>query len=148
MSPGPHIPNEIKVGGKFRAASRGNLQPHPGVVSSRLNPEDIMTDYRDPNYRDPDRPDYRDPRSTADTAWSTATWGWIAGISVVVLVLIFAFGMSGDGDRTAKDATTPSTTGQRTLPPAPPAGAPSQAPSMNPAPSPTAPPTAPTPSKQ
>jgi hypothetical protein len=102
-----------------------------------------MTDYRDPNYRDPNRPMYREASSPADPTWSTATWGWIAGISVVVLVLIFAFGMSGDGDRTAKDtATPPTTTGQRTLPPAPPAGAPSEAPSMNPAPA------APPPSKQ
>jgi hypothetical protein len=72
--------------------------------------------------------------------WSTATWGWIAGISVVVLILIFAFGMGAD-DRTANDATLPpATTGQRTVPPAPPAGAPSQAPSMNPAPAPVTPP--------
>ena len=88
-----------------------------------------MTDYRDPNYRDPNRPGYRDPSLPADASWSTATWGWIAGISVVVLVLIFAFGMGGDGDRTAKDTTRPpATTGQRTVPPAPPAGAPSRSP--------------------
>ena len=96
-----------------------------------------MTDYRDPNYRDPNRPGDTGTRSLpADpNHWSTATWGWIAGISVVVLILIFAFGMGGDGDRTAKDTTRPpATTGQRTLPPAPPAGAPAEAPSMNPAP--------------
>jgi hypothetical protein len=96
-----------------------------------------MTDYRDPNYRDPNRPGYQEPVVPADpNHWSTATWGWIAGISVVVLILIFAFGMGGDGDRTAKDTTRPpATTGQRTVPPA---GAPSQAPSMNPAPTPPA----------
>ena len=101
-----------------------------------------MTDYRDPNYLDPNRPGYRDPVASADpNRWSTATWGWIAGISVVVLILIFAFGMSGDGDRTAKDTTRPpATTGQRILPPAPPAGAPADAPSMTPAPTPPAPP--------
>ena len=101
-----------------------------------------MTDYRDPNYRDPNRSGYRDPVAPADpNHWSTATWGWIAGISVVVLILIFAFGMGGDGDRTAKDTTRPTaTTGQRTVPPAPPAGAPADAPSMNPAPTPPAPP--------
>ena len=101
-----------------------------------------MTDYRDPNSRDPNRPVYPPQATQADpNHWSTATWGWIAGISVVVLILIFAFGMGGEGDRTAQDTTRPpATTGQRTLPPAPPAGAPSQAPSMNPAPTPPAPP--------
>ena len=98
-----------------------------------------MTDYRDPNYRDPSRPGYRDPNLPAESSqWSTATWGWIAGLSVVVLILIFAFGMSGDGDRIATDnSKVPATTGQRTLPPAPPAADPKQeAPSMNPAPNP------------
>lgn len=101
-----------------------------------------MTDYRDPNYRDPIRPGYRG--SGVDSTWSTATWGWIAGISVVVLILIFAFGMSTDRDRTATESTTPPvTSGQRTLPPT---GTPSQqqAPSMNPAPSETVPATPPT----
>src|SRR5262245_1406330 len=91
-----------------------------------------MTDYRDPNYRDPTRP--RGYRAADLNHWSTATWGWIAGISVLALILIFAFGMGG-GERTAKDTTRQEpTTGQRTMPPAPPAGTPSQAPSMNPAP--------------
>jgi hypothetical protein len=114
----------------------------PGCLV-RLNLEDAMTDYRDPNYRDPTRPGgYRDPVAPADpNHWSTATWGWIAGISVVVLILIFAFGMGGEGDRTAKDTARPqTTTGQRALPPAPPAGAPAEAPSANPVPQPPAPP--------
>jgi hypothetical protein len=95
-----------------------------------------MTDYRDPNFRDPNRPDHRDPLVQRDAdRWSTATWGWIAGLSVVVLILIFAFGMSGDGDRTARDtAQPPATTGQRQLPPAPPAGTKSETPSVIPAP--------------
>lgn len=103
-----------------------------------------MTDYRDPNYRDPARPGgYRDPATPADrNYWTTATWGWVAGISAVVLILIFAFGIGGgDGDRTVKDTTRPPvTTGQRTLPPSPLAGAPAEkAPSMNPAPPPAPP---------
>ena len=99
-----------------------------------------MTDYRDPLYRDPNRLGYRDPNVPANpNTWSTATWGWIAGISVVVLALIFAFGMGGGSDRTATDNTPPpATTGQRSLPPAPRAGAPAEAPSMNPAPTPPA----------
>jgi len=103
-----------------------------------------MTDYRDPNYRDPNRPGYRDPNIPADpNHWSTATWGWIAGLSVVVLILIFAFGMGGSNQTAQDTAKPPATTGQRTLPPAPPAGTKSEAPSMNPAPAP-----APTPPKQ
>jgi hypothetical protein len=109
-----------------------------------LNLEVVMTDYRDPNYRDPNRPAYRDPSLPAEAGWSTATWGWIAGLSVVVLILIFAFGMSGPSDQTAMEPSAPPvTTGQRPTPPAPPAGAPSQAPSMNkadPAPAPAPPP--------
>ena len=82
-----------------------------------------MTDYRDPQ-----RPDYRD---ADQQAWSTATWGWIAGIAIVVLVLIFAFGIGGNSERAATDTgNPPATTGQR-LPPAPPAGAPNDAPSQN-----------------
>jgi hypothetical protein len=83
---------------------------------------------------------YRDPSMPAEAAWSTATWGWIAGLSVVVLILIFAFGMSGPSDQTTRDSSAPpTTTGQRTPPPAPPAGQPSQAPSANPAPAEKAP---------
>ena len=94
-----------------------------------------MTDYRDPTYRDPN---YRDPSLPPGAEpWSNSTWGWIAGISVVALVLIFAFGMSSESDRTARDTSPPpATTGQRTLPPAPSAGAPAEAPSMNLAPAP------------
>jgi hypothetical protein len=98
-----------------------------------------MTDYRDPNYRDPSRPEYRDPSLSEESqAWSNATWGWIAGISVVVLILVFAFGSGTDGNRTATDTSSPpSTIGQRT--PAPPPGGPvNEAPTMNrPAPAPT-----------
>src|SRR4051794_3295637 len=68
--------------------------------------EAAMTDYRDPNYRDP----YRDPitpnmnRPGMDAgAWSNATWGWIAGICVVVLILIFTFGSGNDRTQTAND---------------------------------------------
>jgi hypothetical protein len=119
-------------------------------LTGKLNLEDAMTDFRDPNYRDPKYgdPNYGDPMRPAarrkpgvsanPNHWSTATWGWIAGISVVVLILIFAFGIGGD--RVATDTNRPqATTGQRTVPPAPPAGAPSEAPSMNPGPAPTPP---------
>ena len=93
-----------------------------------------MTDYRDPNYRDPSRPGYRDPVTDAQP-WSNATWGWIAGIAVVVLVLIFAFGTGGE--RVADTKSPPATTGQRDVPPPGGAGPKSDAPTMNqPAPAP------------
>ncbi|MEA2903061.1 MAG: hypothetical protein QOG83_2655 [Alphaproteobacteria bacterium] len=111
-----------------------------------------MTDYRDPNYRDPARKDYRDPDASMDgQPWSNATWGWIAGISVVVLVLIFAFG--GGRDQTASDTSNPpATTGQRNVPAPPPSGPRSDAPTMSrpapmpdsaPAPAPSTPPAQP-----
>jgi len=92
-----------------------------------------MTDYRDPNYRDPDRPPYRDPDvSPAARPWSNATWGWIAGIAVVVLLLIFAFGSGSDRVATDKNSP-PATTGQRTVPPPGGTGPKSEAPSNQPA---------------
>jgi len=59
-----------------------------------------------------------------ERSWSAATWGWIAGIAVVVLVLVFAFS-GGDSSRVATDtANPPSTTGQRTSPTPPAPGRP------------------------
>jgi hypothetical protein len=87
-----------------------------------------MTDYRDPN-----RPDYRDPNRQMDgQGWSTATWGWIAGIAIVVLILVFAFGIGGNDERVATDTKSPATTGQRSPPPAPPTGAQPEAPRPTP----------------
>jgi hypothetical protein len=102
-----------------------------------------MTDYRDPNYRDPARPGYRDdPNLPVESqSWSGATWGWIAGIAVVALVLIFAFSGGRDVNRTAIDTSAPpSTTGQRTTPALPSGGMNNDAPAMNrPAPAPDTP---------
>jgi hypothetical protein len=104
-----------------------------------------MTDFRDPNYRDPARPGYRDPDMPVESgSWSGATWGWIAGIALVALVLIFAFSSGRDGDRVARDSNAPpTTTGQRSTPPAAPStGMSTDAPSMNhpaPVPAPSAP---------
>jgi hypothetical protein len=114
------------------------------LIHTWLNQEDAMTDYRDPNYRDPDRPGYRDPiRASMDQqAWSSATWGWIAGIAVVVLVLIFAFGGGRDATVTST-SSPPATTGQRTVPNPPASGPKSDAPTLNrPAPAPAVPPPA------
>ena len=107
-----------------------------------------MTDYRDPNYRDPARRESRDPDVPVDSeSWSSATWGWIAGFAVVALVLIFAFSSGRDANRSATDsANPPVTTGQGSSPMAPPAGINTGAPTMNrpaPAPAPAAPAPAP-----
>src|SRR4051794_6952920 len=82
-----------------------------------------MTDYRDPNYRDPARPVYPDANAPVDSeSWSSSTWGWIAGFAVVALVLIFAFSGGRDASRTAIDSTSPPvTTGQGSSPASPPA---------------------------
>jgi hypothetical protein len=62
-------------------------------------------------HRDPGGSDYRDPMTDA-RPWSNATWGWIAGLAIAALVLIFAFGTGGD--RVATDTKSPpATTGQR-----------------------------------
>jgi hypothetical protein len=77
-----------------------------------------MTDYRDPTYRDPNLPRSRDPDLAADGgSWSSATWGWIAGIAVVVLVMLFIFSSGPDTPRTTSTAPS-TTTGESTTPPA------------------------------
>jgi hypothetical protein len=122
----------------------GNLHPAWVVIEGAVNQEEPMTDFRDPNYRDPARPGYRDPDMPAESgSWSGATWGWIAGIALVALVLIFAFSSGRDGDRLARDSNAPpATTGQRSTPPAAPSTGMNPAPSTNPsapAPAPAAP---------
>jgi hypothetical protein len=96
-----------------------------------------MTDYRDPNYRDPNldprAPGYRDPLTTAESSsWSMATWGWIAGIAVIALVLVFAFSTPGNQTASNTSSPPPATTGQgqQTLPEPPAAGPKSDAPTM------------------
>ena len=97
-----------------------------------------MTDFRDPNYRDPNSPGYRDPNLPMDAQpWSNATWGWIAGIAVAVLVLIFIFGSGQDATRTTDAANPPATTGQRVRPATPDGAMPSQTPMNRPAPAPS-----------
>ncbi len=97
-----------------------------------------MTDYRDPSYRDPNLPRSRDPDLAADGgSWSSATWGWIAGIAVVVLVMLFIFSSGPDTPRTTS-TTVPTTTGQSNVPPAqsnvPPAARPQSPAPATPAP--------------
>jgi hypothetical protein len=104
-----------------------------------------MTDYRDPNYREPARPVYPAANAPVDSeSWSSSTWGWIAGLAVVALVLIFAFSGGRDANHVATDSTNPPvTTGQGSSPASPPAidnGAPKMSrPAPAPAPAPAAP---------
>jgi hypothetical protein len=80
---------------------------------------------RDPNYFPPNSSDpYR--RNDASLPpdgqpWSNATWGWMAAVAAVVLVLIFAFGRGGD-NVASNDSKPSATTGQRTIPAPPPTG--------------------------
>ena len=112
-----------------------------------------MTDFRDPKNRDPNAPVYRDPMASNppnmgpdNPPWSMATWGWIGGIAVVLLIIVVMFS-SGNSIRTATDtANPPATIGQRTAPPAPTIAPSTDAPTMNrlaPAPEPVAPPAPP-----
>jgi hypothetical protein len=76
-----------------------------------------MTDYRDPNLNRREPPVARDTGGAASTSWA-----WVAGIVLVVLVLILAFGSGRLTDRSATNkASPPTTTGQGTTPPAAPA---------------------------
>lgn len=82
-----------------------------------------MTDYRDPRNSDLNR---REPPLARGTdAAANTSWAWIAGIVLVVLVLILAFGSGRVTDRSATNtANPPATTGQRSTTPATPAPAP------------------------
>ena len=62
--------------------------------------------------------------------WSDATWSWIAGIAILLLVLIFAFGR-GEDEVAMRTQAPSATTGQRSPPPPPPTGPKSDAPTMN-----------------
>ncbi len=58
-----------------------------------------MTEYRDPFSRDPNSP-RPDPDAMRES-WSNATWGWIAGIAVVVLLVLLVFGRTNQPTQTA-----------------------------------------------
>jgi hypothetical protein len=72
-----------------------------------------MTDYRDPRNTGMNR---REPPIARDTDGAASTsWAWIAGIVLVVLVLVLAFGSGRVTDRSATNgANPPTTTGQGT----------------------------------
>jgi hypothetical protein len=59
----------------------------------------------------------RDSDRLRDEPGSGATWGWIAGAVLAVLVLAFLFGFGRDDTRTA-DTSRPGAVGQMTPPPA------------------------------
>src|SRR5579871_901724 len=60
-----------------------------------------MTDPPDPVRPDANRPRLDNADALQNEAWSNATWGWIAGIAVAVLVLVLVFGRSNESLQTA-----------------------------------------------
>ncbi len=98
------------------------------------------------DYRNPDDPWRRDPSYDLNSRNANATWGWIAGAIVLVVLAALAFGVGRSpnqaGNRVATNtrppanqmAPAPGAPGSRSLTPAPaPAPSPSPAPA-NPAP--------------
>src|SRR5207244_10790441 len=88
-----------------------------------------MTDFRDPNWRNPDDTMRRDPSAPRDPnmdpalrPWRDSTWAWIAGAAVVAIVLMFIFSIGSEPTRTAStDATSNAPAENRPAPaPAPP----------------------------
>jgi hypothetical protein len=67
-----------------------------------------MTDFRDPNYRDPNSRMDMDRRT--DMGSSSSMWGWIAGAVFLVLVLAVIFGLGGNDTRTAGTGSSPAAT--------------------------------------
>jgi hypothetical protein len=68
-------------------------------------------------YQDPDplRNRDTDPRLNAnrdprETGASNAMWGWIAGIAVLVLMLVFLFGSNSQNTQTSDNANRPAIT--------------------------------------
>jgi hypothetical protein len=101
-----------------------------------------MTDYRDPDHRG-GAPGYSDGGASRGR-WTSATWGWIIGIALIILVLIFAVGSGNEYQVADDDAVVPATTGQRqVVPPTPMRGYSGyngynrDAPAMRPAPAPS-----------
>ena len=88
-----------------------------------------MSDYRDPDFRDPNDPLRRDARYDEDARSANAAWGWIAGAVLVVVLLAVAFGIGHNPNpntNTASNDITPPAANQM-MPPAhlaPPANSP------------------------
>jgi len=102
-----------------------------------------MSDYRNPNDPLSGRydPEGRDYSVGTDPTSFNATWGWIAGAVVLVVILAFVFGARHEpADRTASNEATPPATHMAPAPtaspirPTPPSLAPMPAPAPAPAP--------------
>src|SRR5690242_19601740 len=92
----------------------------------------------DPRYIDPNRdPHFSDPVLRRDSRVDR-TWGWIAGIAVVVLIAFIVIAGWNSNTNTAS-TTSPTTTGSATHNAPPPATRPGPAPMAPTAPSPGAP---------
>jgi hypothetical protein len=82
-----------------------------------------MSDYRDPNNRDPMDPTATDLRRS-EMRGANSGLGWIAGALFLVVVLALIFGLGRTGERTAGTGTTPPAATTGAAPPAGPATAP------------------------
>jgi len=91
--------------------ARRNWEGLPLVVSQAIDGwRRIMSDYRNPDFRDPNDPLRRDTRYHEDARSANSAWGWIAGAVFVVVVLAVAFGIghtSNQNTNTASNDTTP-----------------------------------------
>jgi hypothetical protein len=85
-------------------------------------------------YQDPDplRDPRLDPEVQASTA-STAMWGWIAGVAVLVLLLVFLFGSGTETVQTTDINRSPANPMITAPAPAPPANTTATAPAQQPA---------------
>jgi len=63
----------------------------------------IMSDYRNPDYRNPDDPLWRGQPYEPATEATGASWAWIAGALVVVVLVAIAFGIGHEPARTASN---------------------------------------------
>jgi hypothetical protein len=71
-----------------------------------------------PDYRNPNDPLWRGPQYEPATSGSNASWGWIAGAVVLVVLVAVAFGIGHGPTQTASN-DTPATNHLAAPPPAP-----------------------------
>lgn len=128
--------------GGMRLIPRNGPGQHRVVNQATDGWRRIMTDYRDPDFRNPNDPLRRDTRYDSDARTTNAAWGWIAGAVLVVVVLAVAVGLGHTprpNTNTAANETAPPAVNQMAPPAAKPVAPPSAGPMAPPANSPASP---------